>query len=304
MKLRVGYLISGFFTGFILLASFFWSLPDGKLHVVFCDVGQGDAVYVRFPDGRDMVIDGGPNEAVLQCLGRHMPFWDRHINIVAMSHPQKDHMQGLVSIFGRFSVDYFIRSDVDNIIDGYKQLMQVIKDKKIPIRYVQQYDRITIGPTTLSLVWPSSEQVSKGKVGTSLASDVGITRDTSVVLGAALGELNDYSLVFSIRYGSFDVLFPGDADMHVEDQYIGTKLADDTVELLKVPHHGSRTGMTEGFVQWLKPKLAVISVGKNSYGHPSKEAVDMLQKYGSRVLRTDQKGDIEVVSDGTSWRVY
>ena len=94
-KLRVGYVISGIVTGLILLFSFIATLPDGKLHIVFCDIGQGDAAYVRFPDGRDMLIDGGPNDKVLNCLGKHMPFWDRRINLVVLTHPQKDHMQGL-----------------------------------------------------------------------------------------------------------------------------------------------------------------------------------------------------------------
>src|SRR3989344_728069 len=97
-KLRYGYLISGIITGSILIFSFFGSFPDGKLHIVFCDVGQGDAAYVRFPDGQDMVVDGGPNDNVLGCLGKYMPFWDRHIDLVMLSNPQKDHLQGLISV--------------------------------------------------------------------------------------------------------------------------------------------------------------------------------------------------------------
>src|SRR5574341_1833681 len=125
-KLRIGYVISGIATGLVLLFSFIATLPDGKLHLVFCDVGQGDAAYVRFPDGRDMVVDGGPNDKVLGCLGNHMPFWDRHIKIVVMTHPQKDHMQGLISVLDRYRVDYFVRSDVANDTEGYKKLMEVV----------------------------------------------------------------------------------------------------------------------------------------------------------------------------------
>ena len=81
-RLRIGYLLTGIATGLVLLFNFLGSLPDGKLRIFFCDVGQGDAAYIRFPDGRDMLVDGGPNNKVLSCLGNHVPFWDRHINLV------------------------------------------------------------------------------------------------------------------------------------------------------------------------------------------------------------------------------
>jgi beta-lactamase superfamily II metal-dependent hydrolase len=106
-----------------------------------------------------------------------------------------------------------------------------------------QHDYVDIGTTSLLFVWPSLWQIAK-------ATDVN-------VLGASVGELNDYSLVVDLHYGTFDVLMTGDADRHVEPQYIGMKLADDGIEVLKVPHHGSKTGMTEAFVDWVKPELAV-----------------------------------------------
>jgi len=100
MKLRIRYLIAGGLAGIVIIFSFVWLQPDGRLHIVFCNVGQGDAAYIRFPDGRDMLLDGGPdNGRVLTCLGRHMPFWDRHLTIVAMTHPQADHMGGLPAVF-------------------------------------------------------------------------------------------------------------------------------------------------------------------------------------------------------------
>ena len=290
-KLRTGYLISGIMLGILLLFSFIFSLPDGKLHVVFCNVGQGDAAYIRFPDGRDMVIDGGPDDRILQCLGKHMPFWDRHIDIVALSHPQKDHLQGLISVFNRYTVDYFMHSNIDNKSQGYLDLTSLIKAHHIPVELMMRGDVVRIGTMLLSMIWPSLEQIAKGQ------------EVKSNVLGASVGDLNDYSLVFDLRYGTFDVVFPGDADSHVEAKYSGLQAFKDPIEVLKVPHHGSKTGMTRQFVDWIRPQLAVISVGKNSYGHPSKEAVDMLQSVNSKVLRTDEKGDIEVISDGKEWKV-
>lgn len=303
-KLRIGYLITGIATGLVLLFTFFWSLPDGKLHIVFCDVGQGDAAYIRFPDGRDMVVDGGPNDKVLGCLSKYMPFWDRHINLVVMTHPQKDHMQGLMSVFARYQVDYFVRSDVQNTTEGYQKLVDTVNAKHVPVKFITRGGRIAIGSTLLSFLWPSSEQIAKAHdfIRPGLAAQ-GQALSNSVLGSSVVGDLNDYCLVFSLRYGSFDAMFTGDADQRVENNYTGDTLADDTVEVLKVPHHGSKTGMTDSFITWLRPKLAIISVGKNSYGHPSREAIDTLLSIGAKVLRTDQSGDIEVVSDGKNWNI-
>ncbi len=274
-KLRWGYVISGIITGCILLVSFLTTLPDGKLHIFFCNVGQGDAAYVRFPDGRDMLVDGGPNDSVLSCLGRAMPFWDREINLVVNSHPQNDHLKGLISVLNRYRVDYVVRSDVASSSDVYTQFADAIKAHHIPQRLVMRGEKISIGPASLSVLWPTQESV------------LGVTTDA---------DLNEGSLVFLLRYGTFDALFSGDMTLRQD-------LAVSDVELLKVPHHGAKTGMTQGFIDWLKPKISVISVGKNSYGHPSTEAIDMLQKSGSTIHRTDKEGDIEVVSDGLHWTV-
>lgn len=299
-KLRTGYFISGIATGLVLLLSFVWTLPDGKLHIVFCDVGQGDAAYIRFPDGRDMVVDGGPNDRVIGCLGRHMPFWDRHLDMVAMTHPQKDHMQGLIAVLERFGVGYFIRSDVDNPTEGYQKLLDITRQKHILVKLMVTGDRIGVGSASLSFLWPSEAQISLKRPRLAVQGEV--LRNSENVLGtSAVGELNDYSLVFVLRYGSFDAVFTGDADAHVEGKYTGTKLADDTVEVLKVPHHGSKTGMTDAFLDWLKPRLAIISVGKNSYGHPAESTLAKLATRGVPVKRTDEEGDIEVVSDGKTW---
>lgn len=297
MKLRVGYLISGTITGIILLLSFIWSLPDGRLHIVFCDVGQGDAAYVRFPDGRDMVVDGGPNDRIIDCLGRHMPFWDRTIDMVVMTHPQKDHMQGLIAVLERFRVGHFVRSDIANTTQGYVTLMDAIRVKGIDQKFMTAGMSITIGSTSLSFLWPSETQLTKG-----VRASVAVS-DRSDVLGTTTGDLNDYSLVFALRYGNFDAVFTGDADTRVEANYRDMQLADGSIEVLKVPHHGSKTGMSQRFVDVLRPKLSVISVGKNSYGHPSKEIIGMLQSRGSTILRTDERGDIAVISDGQKWWV-
>lgn len=283
MKLRVGYLISAIATGFILLLSFLTSLPDGNLHIVFCNVGQGDAAYIRFPDGRDMLVDGGPNNTVLGCLSDHMPFYDRSLDLVVLTHPQRDHLQGLIEVAKRFRVGHFIKSDVANTSEGYAALTTALADARVPIRLVTQGETIRIDKTVLSILWPSGSNV------------LGVSSTAT--------DPNDYSVVLHLRYGTFDAVLTGDADTRVEAGYRDSVLANDGVEVLKVPHHGSKTGMSEAFVDWLRPQLAVISVGNNTYGHPAPEIIRMLESRGARVVRTDTMGDIEIISDGVGWKI-
>jgi len=291
-NLKKGYVLTGIVTGSILLFTFFSQLPDGKLHVIICDVGQGDAAYIKFPDGKDMLIDGGPGgktPKVLGCLGTYMPLFDRTIDIVVLTHPQEDHLGGLGEVMKRYEVKNFVHSDVGNTTFGYENIQKLITEKHITERIVGTGEKITIGTALISIVWPESSFLAEKKA--------------SNVLGVS--NVNDASVVLKLSYGMFDAVFPGDADSHVDSELTKYPLLDsDGIEVLKVPHHGSKTGMTDGFLQWLGPiKLAVISVGKNSYGHPAEETITRLEKNGAQVLRTDQEGNIELMSDGKTWSV-
>jgi competence protein ComEC len=342
-KLQTGYLISGVITGIMLLFSFLTSLPDGKLHVVFCNVGQGDAAYVKFPDGKDLLVDGGPGNGVLTCLGQHMPFWDRSIDMVALSHPEKDHLDGLISVLERYQVKYLFRSDVSKDTAGYSRMIDLVKTKKISQKLLSTGQNIRIGSATLSVLWPTQTQLAlmKPLISSNSQSPTTIINDSAQILGASTGNVNDGSLVLKLSFGNFDVLFPGDADSHVDEDLTGRIPFDaDNLEILKVPHHGSKTGMSDRILSTLSPPasirqkclfqtsqnspnplnvnpqlsgsatvqkirpdcpLAVISVGKNSYGHPAEETIERLQKAGFNVVRTDQAGDIEIIANGKTW---
>lgn len=291
-KLRYGMLITGLTTGFILLATFFSSLPDGKLHIVFCDVGQGDAAYIRFPDGRDMLVDTGPRSArILTCLTSQMPFWDRSLDIVMITHPEKDHIGGAAEVLRRYSVGYVVRPNIDHTSEIYQEFRKVQQEKSIPEKYVDRGQSVAIGNTRLSLLWPTEEKLASMRPQTNIAG------------ASTATHLNDASVVFALSYGEFDAVFTGDADTRVENGYVDTEVSVDPIEVLKVPHHGSRTGFSKEFIDWISPDLAVISVGKNSYGHPHQDILKKLADNNIRVLRTDQEGDIEIVSDGKSWTV-
>lgn len=299
-QLRYGYFISGILTGLVVLVQFLGTLTDGTLKIVHCSVGQGDASYVRFPDGRDMLIDGGPSDKVLSCLSKYMPFWDRRIDIVLLTHPQKDHMQGLLTVLDRYDVGYLVRSDVVNNTEGFATLESIVDRKQIPIKFVTSGDRITVSNVIMTILWPSADQIASMKA---TRPDLAMQNQVLGVSQSKIGDINDGSIVFWLRYGTFDEVFTGDADTAVEKNYLGTPVSPDSIEVLKVPHHGSKTGMSASYLDWLKPALGIISVGKNSYGHPSDVILNMLQQAGTIIQRTDQEGDIQIVSDGTNWSV-
>lgn len=293
------YFISGIIIGIVLIFSVLFSLPDGKLHIVFCNVGQGDAAYIRTPNNQDMLIDGGPNNRVLDCLGRHMPFYDRRIDIVILSHPQKDHLQGLIEVARRFDIGTFIIGVEGNETEGYRQLVEVLKEKQIPLKNLFTGDSFRLGNLSFDILWPERKWVADN---ISNIKDQISKRDAGeAVLGLSTSQdLNSFSYFLHLKYGEFDALFTGDGDSKIQPVIMQTVQLPD-IEVLKYPHHGSKTGILPAFLDKIAPELAVISVGKNSYGHPSNEALQLLKDRNITIERTDVDGDVEVVSDGKEW---
>lgn len=323
------YFISGVLIGIILLFAYLFSLPDGKLHIVFCDVGQGDAAYIRTPGNMDMLIDGGPDDRVLTCLGKHMPFYDRTIDMVVLTHPQKDHLQGLISVVDRYTVKHFVIGMEGNDTSGYKSLIENIKRKNVPVKNLFAGDKFSMGNVEFDVLWPEKKWVAshtsdlptgdamKGQVaiktprgwqadppaGGEAMTPSMVKESEGAVLGLSTDtQLNDFSYFLDLKYGSFSALFPGDGDVHIQPEIMALETVPQ-VTVLKYPHHGSKTAMLPQFLDKLKPSLAVISVGRNSYGHPTQEALQMLENRGINIERTDQKGDIEIISDGINWKI-
>lgn len=306
LRLSGTKILFGIFLALGLLVGIWRNAPDGKLHVVFCSVGQGDAIYMRLPDQTDILVDGGPNDRVISCLGRHMPFYDRTLDIVVLTHPQKDHLQGLIPVLHRYQVKNLVTVPVAHTTEGYKEFISLIFEKNVPVRPMTRGGRIRAGKVNLEILWPDREWLAD-----TLAFDQPgwqkITADglESKLHGFATNlDLNMFSLYHHLKYGNFDLLLTGDGDQKVQeilknlDQY---KSLPADIEVLKVPHHGSRTALTEEVIQILSPSLSVIQVGKNQYGHPHKDTIENLQKQGK--IMTTEKQDIEIVSDGKNWRI-
>ena len=262
---------------------------DKKLHVVFCDVGQGDAVFIRTPSGSDILVDAGPDDSVLNCLGKHMPFWDKDLELVILTHPHADHFTGLFSVFKNYKVKIFATEELKNKTLGFEGLMKMIKNQAIPTRFVFAGDKFKLKDgVMLEIVGPTE----------------GFLSQTSP--GGTIGESGEFgSILTLIKYENFSALLTGDSQASELQEAIRDKRQEmNNISVLQVPHHGSKTGLNAEVLDFLQPKLAVISVGaKNKYGHPTPFILELLKSQNIKTLRTDENGEVEVTSDGINFSV-
>jgi competence protein ComEC len=262
------------------------TLDNGKLQVHVCNVGQGDAVYIRTPGGHNILFDGGPNNSVLSCLSRFMPFWDRTIDLMLLSHPHADHLNGLISVLQRYRVRHFLTEDLANTSAGYKAIQQAVKDEGIP------WQLVLAGVTIQTGVGVSLKVLSPDRA----------FLDRTAVGGKYITSSEFASLIVLVSYKNFSLLLNGDSqDDQLQEALEGWEI--DHVVMLQVPHHGSRTGLSEAIMGELHAQVATISVGKNNYGHPSPLTLALLSKAGIPIHRTDREGDISLISDGTAYNL-
>ncbi len=237
-----------------------------KLHIF--DVGQGDGIYLRTPQGNDVLIDGGPNEVVLSKLGKNMPFTDHTIELAILTHPHADHVAGLVAVLQRYEVEKILLSDIDYETATYQTLLDLVAEKHIEVIRPRLGQRIFLDDTSVLDIY----NPIVGEFDT-VPSDP-----------------NETSVVARLSVGHMKVLLTGDAGLPTEEILNILQLPLDS-EILKVGHQGSRTSTGSKFLQAVAPQYAVISVGRNNYGHPHPEVLGLLQNAGIETVRTDERGD-------------
>jgi competence protein ComEC len=260
-----------------LLVLVAFQLPKKRLELSFCDVGQGDATLVSW-GSYQMLVDGGPDSSVLSCLGKSMPFWDRKIELVVVTHPQADHMTGMIEVLKRYEVENFYMSGVENDIAEVRELKRVMEKFEVTNLEFKAGDGVRLGEVSLEVLYP-----------------IEITSEV-----CEIKDINEVSTVLRGSYGKFEFLLTGDIDTKIEDELrLTDKLTD--VEVLKVAHHGSKTSTSGEFLLAVKPELAVISVGKNRFGHPTREVLERLRELGAMIKRTDEDGLVRLVSTGEKW---
>ncbi|MGD2143063.1 MAG: DNA internalization-related competence protein ComEC/Rec2 [Anaerolineae bacterium] len=257
-----------------LLLSAWRGLPDGRLYVTFLDVGQGDAIFIQTPSGRQVLVDGGAVPSVLLSrLGRRMPFWDRSLDLVVLTHPDLDHLSGLVSVMERYRVDAIVRRDMgcaDPVCERWREL---VEEEEAAVYRGEAGLHVDIeGELQLEVLHPGPELL-------------------------ATGDFNNNSIVMRLEYGQVSTLLTGDVEAEAEEQMLFNESRLEST-VLKAAHHGGCDSTGPAFLEAVDPEVVVISVGAdNEFGHPCEEVLGRLE--GRTIYRTDQHGTVEMVSDGT-----
>ncbi len=251
------------------------------LEVNFFDIGQGDAIFIETPHKYQILIDGGPSSTVLEKLGNEMPFWDRSIDLIILTHPEHDHIAGLIEVLKNYEVKNILWTGVFKNTKEFEEWTKLIEEEEVNITIAQAGQKIIISSIFLKILHPFENLAGQ---------DIKNTNNTSIIV----------RLIFNDNC----FLFTGDASKSIERKVIDKGL-NLNCNVLKVGHHGSKSSTSKELVESVIPELAVISLGKdNRYGHPHVQVLDILNDYGIKVLRTDEIGDIKIISDGQNIKLY
>jgi len=253
--------------------------PDGSVHLTMLDVGQGDAILVEGDRGGRLLVDGGPDpDRLLVELDAHVPPWDRRIDLVILTHPHEDHVAGLPLLLDRYRVDVVMEPGMSGPGPGYRAWQEELRVRGTKAGRLSTGDRLTLDRIAFGVLWPDRGSVP------------GEPADTGTAI-------NNVSIVLLGTFGRERFLLAGDIEEAIDPVLLGRGLP--SVEVLKVAHHGSRTSSTAAFLEAIRPRIGLVSVGeRNPYGHPAPATIDRLRAHRVQVLRTDVDGTVEVVLDG------
>ncbi|MDP8247712.1 MAG: helix-hairpin-helix domain-containing protein [Candidatus Tritonobacter lacicola] len=247
-----------------------------KLEIHFIDIGQGDSTLIKCPDGTNILIDGGPKkstEAFLKYLEKEKV---KRIDLLIATHPDEDHIGGLPTVVRKYDIGKYMDPGKSHTTHIYKDLLQSIKEKKVPYKLCRAGQEFAIGNVKMKVLHPG---------------------------GKLPEDNNNCSIVVRVEYGKNSFLLTGDAALEAENEILERQY-DIQSDFLKCGHHGSRHSCSHDFVKQVRPRLAGISCGlNNSYGHPKKIVLDRMKAFGATVFRTDQLGSFVIESDGINLSV-
>ncbi len=271
--------LSGLFLLFFLTISV-WSqvfqlAGSNEFKIVVFDIGQGDAIFMQSPQGHQVLIDGGFDRTVLDKLNQQMPFWDRSLDLIILTHPEKDHLVGLIEVLKSYQVENILWTGVVRQASFYEEWQRLIQEEGANIILAEADQDLKIGEVYLDVLYPFQS------LNRYQAKDI-----------------NRTSIVIRGSWGQNSVLLTGDMPAVVEKELLAHSINVKS-DILKVAHHGSKSSSQKSFLQAVDPIIGVISLGKdNYYGHPAPETIANLEKVGADIFRTDQDGDVEIKGNG------
>ena len=270
-----------YIVGFLFLCNYLawfvvWEISRPILfEVVFFDVGQGDSALIKTPQGHQILIDGGPDARVLEKLGQEMPFWDKTLDLVILSHPEQDHMAGLLAVLENYKVSYILWTGVERDTALFKEWQKALVKEQAQdgavVKLASAGQKIIISPKSqIEILYPFENMA-----------------------GRIMKDSNSSSIVCRLVHNKTSFLFTGDIGQSGEKALLSREDIFLSARVLKVAHHGSKYSTSEDFLAAVSPAYAVISAGRdNSYGHPHPDVLARLAKFAITVLRTDHGGDI------------
>ncbi|MDD3662892.1 MAG: MBL fold metallo-hydrolase [Candidatus Pacebacteria bacterium] len=247
------------------------------LTVAFLDVGQGDAIFIEAPNGKQMLVDGGPDGKVLQQLGEIMPFGDRSIDVVVATHPDLDHIGGLSFVLDNYNISYLVDNGIIGETEAYRELQNEISKNKINKVVAKEGMRIFLDQSEniyFDILYPD--------------------RDVSTF------ESNDSSIVGRLVYKDKSFMLTGDASVYTENIIKWNESKEDlNSQILKLGHHGAKTSSSILWLEDVSPEIAIVSAGRNNrYNHPSQEVLERLDSLNIPYLETSKEGNIIFKTDG------
>lgn len=269
----------------------FASARSSGVKIYFFDVGQGDAIFVEMPDGKQILIDGGRNDKVVEKLNKVMPFWDREIDMMIATHADADHITGLVPALLHYDFETIIWNGVEAETKVFQEWKEAADAEGAEIIVGKCCMRVTLSESAFfEILYPFSPPLEVGGGGGQDFSQ--IPPSLPFLGGGTTLSQNNYSLVIRFVHGNDSFLFAGDIERQVEHELVAQNFNLKS-DILKVPHHGSKTSSSELFLKKVQPQIAVISVGRNNpYGHPYEAILQRLEKHDIGIRRTDKEGDI------------
>ena len=263
----------------LAIVVYYYSQSDQTLAVVFLDVGQGDSLLIKAPQGQRVLIDSGPDQSVLTELANYLPWWDRQLDLIILTHAHADHLTGFNYVLDHYRVQRAIINSADYDSETYQNFLAKLKAKQVETTIMIEPLVIDLAPCSLRLLYPLANTV-------------------------LTDNLNNTSIVSRLSCGQLDWLLTGDIENKAEAEILASNVNLQS-EFLKVAHHGSDTITSRQWLQAVQPELAIISVSAdNHFGLPDQTVLDRLQFLGIDVWRTDQRGSLQMVSsDLQTWQI-